>query len=84
MRTAVKTATAASKAHLRKQAIRSHAIVGQVAETGLLLVCELLGYLVRDTHGAVDALDVIELLEAVNQTLDLPGIGKLELGRRPS
>ena len=49
MRTAVKTATAASKAHLRKQAIRSHAIVGQVAETGLLLVCELLGNLVRDT-----------------------------------
>ena len=63
MRTATKTATAASKAHLRKQAIRSHAIVGQVAETGLLLVCELFGNLVRDTHGAVDALDVIELLE---------------------
>ena len=55
MRTATKTATAASKAHLRKQAIRSHAIVGQVAETGLLLVCELFGNLVRDTHGAVDA-----------------------------
>lgn len=55
--------------------------VGALFLDALVLVFrEGLGDLVRDVHGAVDVLDVLKLLQAVDEALDLLGVVDCDVG----
>ena len=49
----------------------------------LLVLGQGLGDLVGDVHGVVDVLDVLQLVEAVDETLDLLGVGHGDLRWEP-
>ena len=51
------------------------------AQQPLLLLLESSNDLIGHVHGVVHILDVVELLKAINQTLDLLGVGAGNLGR---